>query len=99
MPRGTPPDLTPYSLVKCNYRRFATNIMDGKSIHSRVDSAANNRFINESTWESVVKPQLQSPSLIAHSTSGVRFQFIAQRICTYSFIVSSENVLRLLYST
>ncbi|VDO04142.1 unnamed protein product [Haemonchus placei] len=44
-------------------------------------------IINESTSKSMGKPQLQSPSLIAHSASGDRIMLIGQRNC------SIQNVL------
>ncbi|KAK5984139.1 hypothetical protein GCK32_022808 [Trichostrongylus colubriformis] len=64
------------SSVHGSYRRFATIMVDGNPIHFQVDSAADITIINESTWKLMGKPKLQPPSLIAHSASRDRIQFI-----------------------
>lgn len=61
------------SSINCGqYRRFASITVDGQPISFQVDSASDVTIINKTTWELMGKPELQPPSLIAHSASGDR---------------------------
>ncbi|VDP38389.1 unnamed protein product, partial [Heligmosomoides polygyrus] len=89
--RGKPHTLTQSSRFQTSTAAVATITVDGQPISFQVDSASYVTIINKTTWELMGKPELQPPSLMAHSASRDRIHFIGQRQCTYIFNATSAQ--------